>query len=157
MASHLVFTSAQGLQVHVEPGTKSTHDFKVKFMGPHGRLRTPKHIHLIIDLYVKHAVNGPLTIQLRDHLLQVFNQLQPITQYPPTLQVYQPAHATQFAALNDVGLFRMDTCLVINELIFIQEKTNYPSGSATVNLYQDFMTKDMFSVIQSATWVGPGG
>ena len=156
MPSQVAFTSAQGMQIHVEPGRKSQHDFRVRFMGPHGKLRTPKHIHLIIELYVKHAYNGPLTLQLRDHLLQVFDQLRPITKYPPTLQVYQPGQVKQFAALNAVGEFQMDAFLVINELIFIQEKTNYPDGSATVSLYQSFMEKDMFSVIQSATWVGPG-
>jgi hypothetical protein len=156
MPSHVAFTSAQGIEVHVEPGKKSPFDFKVKFMGPHGRLRTPKHIHLVIELYVKHAFNGPLTLQLRDYFLEVFSKLQPITQYPPTLQVYEPAHINQFLPLNAVGEFPVDLFMVISELISIQERTNYPDGSATVSLYESFMVKDMFSVIQSATWVGPG-
>jgi hypothetical protein len=156
MPSHVAFTSAQGVQVHVQTGNKSEFDFRVRFMGPHGRLRTPKHIHLIIELYVKHAFNGPLTLQLRDYFLQVFHQLQPAAQFPPALQVYQPAHINQFLPLNAVGEFPVDLFMVMSELISIQERTNYPNGSATVSLYQDFMVKDMFSMIQSATWLGPG-
>lgn len=153
----VIFSATGGLQIHVEPGKKSQHDFRVRFMGPHGKLRTPKHIHLIIELYVKHALNGPLTLQLRDHLLQVFHQLHPMDHYPPALQVFQPEHVTPYLPLNAVGEFQADAFLVLNELIFIQEKTNYPEGSATVNLYQGFMVKDMFSMIQAATWIGPGG
>jgi len=32
----------------------------------------------------------------------------------------------------------------------IQEKTNYPEGSLTENLYEDFGVKDRFHVIQKA-------
>lgn len=154
MPSHLIFTSAQGKEIHVEPGKKSQFDFRVRFIGPHGRLRTPKHVHLIVELYVKHAYNGSLTLQLRDHLLHVFDQLQPSQQYPPVLQVFQAAHVNQFLPLNAVGEFPADFFLVVSELIAIQEKTNYPQGSATQRLYKDFVTKDMFSVIQAAAWAG---
>jgi len=37
-----------------------------------------------------------------------------------------------------------------NELTVIQERTNYPEGSLTENLYKDFGVKDRFSVIQKA-------
>lgn len=33
----------------------------------------------------------------------------------------------------------------------IQEKTNYPQGSLTQQLYADFGVKDRFSVINAAT------
>ena len=155
MPSHLVHTTADGRQIHVEPGKKSQFDFRVRFMGPHGKLRTPMHIHLVIELYVKHAFNAPLTLQLREHLLHLFDQLQPVACYPPTLQVFQTAQAAPFSVLDAVGEFSVECFLVLNELIFIQEKTNYPQGSATRSLYEAFMVKDMFSMIQAATWVGP--
>lgn len=41
--------------------------------------------------------------------------------------------------------------LVVTELIMIQEKTNYPEGSLTRQLYEDFGVRDRFSVINSAT------
>jgi hypothetical protein len=41
---------------------------------------------------------------------------------------------------------------VVIELIAIQEKTNYPSGTLTEELYKDLFVKDRFSVIQKATW-----
>jgi hypothetical protein len=41
--------------------------------------------------------------------------------------------------------------LVVSELIFIQEKTNYQGGSLTYKLYQDFGVKDCFTVVNTAT------
>ncbi|MCS7227654.1 MAG: hypothetical protein NZ839_01665 [Endomicrobia bacterium] len=38
----------------------------------------------------------------------------------------------------------------MSELLAIQEKTNYPTGSLTESLYKDFVEKDRFSVIQKA-------
>lgn len=38
----------------------------------------------------------------------------------------------------------------MTELLAIQEKTNYPTGSLTESLYKDFGVKDRFSVIQKA-------
>jgi len=40
--------------------------------------------------------------------------------------------------------------LVVTELMAIQEKTNYPKGSLTESLYEDFGVKDRFQVIQKA-------
>jgi len=49
-----------------------------------------------------------------------------------------------------VGEFPIEFLLVVTELLAIQEKTNYPKGSLTENLYRDFGVKDRFSVIQKA-------
>jgi hypothetical protein len=153
---HLVWTTQNGVEIAVAKGTKpqSPYDFVVKYREPGKRWRTPKHVHLIVELYVKEAYDKALTHQLRNHLLNVFNQVQPITVYPPSLQYFQPAHATQFQALNAVGEMTVEFLLVVSELIFIQEKTNYQTGSLTYDLYKAFGVKDRFSVIHMATYRG---
>jgi hypothetical protein len=153
----LVHTTAQDVPIYVAPGKKSTHDFRVLFMGPYRRLRTPKHVHLIVELYVKQAFNEGLTLKLRDHLLDIFARVQPITNFPPAIQIFDPSAVTPFLLLNDVGEFSVEFFLVVNELIFIQEKTNYPQGSETQRLYRDFTLKDRFSVIGGASWRGRRG
>jgi hypothetical protein len=54
----------------------------------------------------------------------------------------------------EVGECTVEFLLVAIELVAIQEKTNYPLGSLTENLYKDFGVKDRFSVIQKAVWRG---
>jgi hypothetical protein len=154
MGKKHIWTTQQGVEIYVERGNKSQspHDFIVRYKEPGKRLRTPKHVHLIVELYVKEAYNKTLTHDLRDHLIWVFDQVQPITSYPPTLQVYEPNHAQRFAALDNVGEFSVEFLLIVSELIFIQEKTNYPQGSLTKELYEAFGVMDRFSVIHKATY-----
>ncbi len=155
---HLVHTTQDGVEIFVERGKKPTspYDFVVKFRDPRlsSHLRTPKHIHLIVELYVKEAFDKQLTYKLRNHLLWLFDQVQPIQTFPPTLQIFQPQHVLPFKALDQVGEFSVEFLLVVSELIFIQEKTNYPTGSLTRQLYEDFGQKDRFSVIHKAVFRG---
>lgn len=158
LGKQLIWTTQQGVEIAVEKGRKaqSPHDFVVKFRDPQrgGSWRTPKHVHLVVELYVKEAYNRDLTHQLRDHLIGVFDKVQPISSYPPRLQVYKKGDELPFAELDKVGEFSVEFLLVVSELIFIQEKTNYPQGSLTRTLYEAFGREDRFSVINRATFRG---
>ena len=153
---NLIYTTQTGIEIFVEKGRKqqSPYDFRVRFREPGKRGRTPTHVHLIVEMYVKNAFNPKLTLELRNHILDVFNNIQPINYYPPHLQIFRPEHVKQFIDLDRVGEFSVEFMLVATELIMIQEKTNYPRGSLTQRLYANFGVKDRFSVIQSAVFRG---
>jgi hypothetical protein len=148
----LVYTTKSNVQIGVYPGSKpeSPYDFIVKFREPNKRERTPAHVHLIVEMYVKHAYNPSLTLKLRDHVLAMFGQIKPISSFPPSLQVFKLEHVGPFKELDKVGEFSVEFMLVVTELMVIQEKTNYPEGSLTESLYKAFGVKDRFSVIQKA-------
>jgi len=151
-----IYTTKKGVQIFVRKGKKSqsAYDFKVSFREPEKRERTPTHVHLIVEMYVKHAFNPKLTLELKNHMLSVFSKIQPINYYPPRLQVFKPQDTEKFTELDKVGEFTVEFLLVASELIMIQEKTNYPKGSLTQRLYADFAVKDRFSVIQAAVFRG---
>lgn len=152
----LVYTTKANVQIGVYPGRKSESpfDFIVKFREPNKRERTPAHVHLVVEMYVKHAYNPLLTLKLKDHILTMLSQIKPIDSFPPSLQFFIPEHIELFKDLNRVGEFTVEFLLVVTELMAIQEKTNYPKGSLTERLYKDFGVKDRFSVIQKAIWKG---
>lgn len=152
----VVYTTSRGVEIRVYPGRKqqSPHDFIVRFKEPGKKERTPRHVHIIVEMYVKHAYNPELTMQLRDHILKMFAHIQPVDHFPPTLQFFKDEHIEPFRELDNVGEFTVEFLLVVTELIGIQEKTNYPKGSLTESLYRDFGVADRFSVIQKATWRG---
>lgn len=152
----LIYTTQSGVEIFVEKGKKSQspYDFRVRFREPGKRERTPTHVHLIVEMYVKNAFNSRLTLELKNHILNVFSKIQPIDYYPPHLQIFKPEHVKPFTELDMVGEFSVEFMLVTTELIMIQEKTNYPRGSLTQQLYADFGIKDRFSVIQSAVFRG---
>jgi len=152
----IIYTTQKGVEIFVEKGKKqqSPYDFKVRFHEPGKRARTPTHVHIIVEMYVKHAFNPKLTLALKNHLLEVFNKIQPIDYYPPKLQIFNPEDVKPFIELDKVGEFSTEFMLVATELIMIQETTNYPQGSLTQKLYANFGVKDRFSVIQSAVFRG---
>jgi hypothetical protein len=152
----LVYTTNANVRFEVYPGSKqqSPYDFIVKFREPNKRERTPAHVHLIVEMYVKHAYNPSLTLKLRDHILTMLSQIKPVTTFPPALQFFRPEHIEPFKELDKVGEFTVEFLLVAIELVAIQEKTNYPTGTLTENLYKNLGVKDRFSVIQRAVWRG---
>ncbi len=151
-----IHTTQEGVEIFVSQGRKSSNDFVVKYKDRRysTKSRTPKHIHLIVELYVKEAYDKQLTHQLRDYLVSLFDKVRPIDRFPPALQVYKPGNEQPFKKLDAVGEYSVEFLLVVTELIFIQEKTNYPEGSLTKELYEDFGKADRFSVIQKAAWRG---
>ncbi|MDW8105054.1 MAG: hypothetical protein RMM06_05975 [Armatimonadota bacterium] len=152
----VVYVTERNVEIRVYPGKKrqSPHDFIVRFKQPHKRERTPRHVHLIVEMYVKHAYNPSLTLQLRDHILEMFQHIQPVDSFPPSLQFFKREHVEPFRQLDNVGEFTVEFLLVVTELVGIQEKTNYPEGSLTESLYRNFGVADRFAVIQKATWRG---
>lgn len=148
----LVYTTKSNVQIGVYPGRKpeSPHDFIVRFREPNKRERTPGHVHSIVEMYVKYAYNPTLTLKLKDHILTMLSQIEPVNSFPPNLQFFKPEHIEPFKDLDKVGEFNVEFLLVVTELMAIQEKTNYPLGSLTEILYKDFGVKDRFSVIQKA-------
>ncbi|MEW6455262.1 MAG: hypothetical protein AB1410_00925 [Acidobacteriota bacterium] len=148
----VVYTTKTNIKIAVYPGRKSEspYDFIVKFQEPNKRERTPAHVHLIVEMYVKHAHSSLLTLKLKDHILAMLSQIKPVNSFPPSLQFFKAEHIEPFKELDKVGEFSVEFLLVVTELMAIQEKTNYPEGSLTESLYKDFMAKDRFSVIQKA-------
>jgi len=147
-----IYITADDVEIRVYPGRKpeSPYDFIVRYKQLGKRERTPAHIHLIVELYVKYAYNPTLTMELRNHILEMLKHIQPITYHPPKLQFFRKEHIEKFRELDKVGEFSVEFLLVVTELLAIQEKTNYPKGSLTESLYKDFSLKDRFSVIQKA-------
>lgn len=107
---------------------------------------------------MKSVGNEKLTMQMVDHILNdIIHKVSPTTTFPPKLQVFQPAHIYEYRELNRYGEYPVDFLLVITELIQIQEKTNYPSGTLNLNLFRLFREKtDIFTVVSAATFRGRG-
>lgn len=152
LVDDLIYKTVSGTEIMAYPGRKpeSPYDFVVKFRLPGKRERTPSHVHLIVDMYVKHAYNPDLTMELKEHIISMLRSVKPVNSFPPALQFFKPEHVYRFQDLDKVGEFSIEFLLVVTELMAIQEKTNYPTGSLTESLYQDFGVKDRFSVIQKA-------
>jgi hypothetical protein len=156
MELKLMHTTKDNIKVFVSKGTKveSPYDFRVHYQEPNKRVRTPKHIHLIIDLYIKLSRNQELTLKLVDYLIDMMKKLKSETKYPPSLQIYDKRDISQFEELNRYGEYSVEFILLVTELIMIQEKTNYPNGTMNIKVFERFRNKhdDIFAVVSAATF-----
>lgn len=100
----LVYTTKANVQIGVYPGRKpeSPYDFIVKFKEPNKRERTPAHVHLIVEMYVKHAYNPSLTLKLKEHILTMLKSIKPVNSFPPSLQFFKPEHVELYKELDKV-------------------------------------------------------
>ena len=151
----LIYTTKKGVQIFVIPGIKSPNDFIVKYKEPGKRTRTPKHIHLIIDLYLKKAGNHESTLELINKIINIIKHVRPANNFPPQLDQFIPTISEQFADLDKYGEYSVEFLLVIAELIMIQEKTNYPDGTLNLDVFSNFYNgADIFSIVSTATYRG---
>ena len=151
-----VWATEGNVQLVVGQGTKSDHDFIVRYKEPGKAQRTPQHVHLIVDLYLKRMGNRELTSHLVDHIINnILKKVQASNSYPPAMQVFDPTCVEQFKPLEQYGEYSIEFLLVVIEFIMIQEKTNYPTGTITIRMFEKFRAgADIFSVISASTFSG---
>src|SRR3989338_116852 len=125
----LMHTTKERINVFVSKGEKkeSQFDFRVHYQEPNKRVRTPKHIHIIIDLYMKLSKNQELTLKFVDYLISMMQSLTPETKFPPSVQISNHPFS-DFSELNQYGEYNVEFICAVTELIMMQEKTNYPNG-----------------------------
>lgn len=160
---HLLHTTKRGTKIGVDKGKKpqSAKDFIVRYQEPGKRERTPKHIHIIIDLYIKREHEPALTAQLVDCVIEVIKHIKPARTFPPKFQFFPHYKGLpccrgalkRFRRLNTFGEYSVEFLLAVAELVMIQEKTNYPCGTMNLRLFQKFRERaDIFSVVSAATF-----
>jgi len=151
----LIKTTSDNVQILVSKGSKSEspHDFRVHYKEPGKRTRTPKHIHIIIDLYMKLSKNQELTLKFVDYLISMMQSLTPETKFPPSVQISNHPFS-DFSELNQYGEYNVEFICAVTELIMMQEKTNYPNGNLNVKVFKMFRNnhKDIFAVVGAATF-----
>jgi hypothetical protein len=151
-----IYKTKKDIKIMVSKGTKtqSPFDFRVHYKEPSKRVRTPKHVHIIIDLYMKLSRDRELTMKLVDHIIEnIIKKVQPATKFPPILQIFSEKQIHEFSALDNYGEYSVDFILPVCELIMIQEKTNYPTGILNLRLFEKFRrNEDIFSVVSAATF-----
>ena len=151
-----LYRTTNNINIYIERGNKSDYDFIVRYQEPGKRVRTPQHIHIIVDLYRKREAEHHLTNAFVDHIISnIIKPSVPATSYPPALNVFDTAQISQFEGLSGISEYSVEFLLVVIELIMLQERTNYPEGALNLKLFQKFRNnEDIFSVVSAATFRG---
>lgn len=152
--AEVIYKTKEDIEIVIDRGGKSEFDFIVRYRDPRRkRIRTPKHIHLVVDLFAKKTGNPILYIEIIDYILNVIKSIKPSTTTTPNLQIFRSGDEKRFEPLNDFGEYSAEFLLVTVELIMIQEKTNYPNGTLNLRLFEKLRNSDdIYSIVSSATF-----
>lgn len=151
--------------IYVFQGSLSQYDILIKYRKDGTRIRTPKHIHWVVDILMKMQGNETLTKQYLVAIQHCWNTCSPLPDNSyETLKTLvedgeQAIDIEQYSLLNSFGEYDVEFLYVLMELLAVQEKTNradaYMFGSIIEELLET--DRDIFKIISTAGFGGRRG
>lgn len=122
-------------------------------------VRTPKHIHWVIDLLIKKEHDRDLTLDFINYLFSMYDKIQSFRnkaeQQKCELKFTSPEKLKKYDPLNKYGEHSVEFIGHIIELLSIEEKTGFEGAFMFKNVLQALKEeKDIFSIVSTATHNG---
>ena len=119
-------------------------------------VRTPKHIHWVIDLLIKKEHDRNLTLEFINYLFSMYDKIQPFKskaeQQKCELNFTNPENLKKFEELNKYGQYSIEFIGHVIELLSIEEKTGFEGAFMFKKVLQALKDeKDIFSIVSTAT------
>ena len=142
-------------------GKNSDLDIVVKYKDKYTKsvVRTPKHIHWVIDLLIKKEHNEKLTLEFINYLFEMYDRITPFKtkeeQQKCELKFTNPENLKKFEELNKYGQYSVEFIGHVIELLSIEEKTGFDGAFMFKGVLKALKEKkDIFSIVSSATHNG---
>ena len=151
--------------IYVFQGNLSHFDIVIKYKKDGKRIRTPKHIHWVVDTLMKMQGNETLTKKYLLAIQNCWNTCVPLTNNDfVTLKALiengeEDIEITQFFDLNVFGEYDVEFLYVLMELLAVQEKTNRSDAYMFGNIIEELLEadRDIFKIISTAGFGGRRG
>lgn len=151
--------------IYVFQGTLSQFDIVIKYKKDGKRIRTPKHIHWVVDILMKMQGNETLTKQYLETIQSCWNTCVPLTNNDyNTLKVLietgeEEIDIEKYFNLNTFGEYDVEFLYVLMELLAIQEKTNRADAYMFGKIIEELLEadRDIFKIISTAGFGGRRG
>lgn len=156
------FTLHDGTVIGVFQGTRGENpdlDILIKYQQKDKRVRTPKHIHWVIDILIKKEHDKKLTLEFLKYLRAMWEQVESFKnkadQQRCELKMTSHDRIKKFESLDDYGEYTVEFIGHLIELMMRMEKT----GLARAFVFKDLLTalideEDIFRIVSKATQVG---
>lgn len=148
--------------IYVFKGSLSKFDILIKYKEGEKRIRTPKHIHWVVDILLKQGREKSLTNDFLILLQSCWKECTPLENNDYlTIKKFIDTQLKKFdydkySDLNKFGEYPIDFLFVLMNLLSVQEKTNrsdaYMFGSIIDELLEDEL--DIFSIVSTAGFRG---
>ena len=142
-------------------GANPDHDILIKYQETGKRLRTPKHIHWVIDLLIKKEHNKELTLNFMKYLREMYDKVEAFKSKQDRanfiLKETSKEKLKPFEELNKYGEYKIEFIGHLIELIIKMEKNTPPEKPARV--FKELMDamiqeKEIFVIVSKATQIG---
>lgn len=151
--------------VYVFQGKLSQFDILVKYKKGDSRIRTPKHIHWVVDVLMKMQGNERLTREYLQAIQNCWLTCEPLPNNDfATIRTLiergeRAVDIERYSALNSFGEYKVDFLYVLMELLAVQEKTNRADAHIFGEILEDLLEddRDIFKIVQAAGFAGRKG
>ena len=148
--------------IYVFQGNLSQFDIVIKYRKSGTRIRTPKHIHWVVDVLMKLQGNEELTRQYLQAIQNCWNSCVPLlnNSYETLKTLIETGERDidieKFFSLNVFGEYDVEFLYVLMELLAVQEKTNRADAYMFGNIIQELLEtdRDIFKIISTAGYGG---
>jgi len=139
-------------------GYNIDHDVLLKYKEPRKRIRTPKHIHWVIDLLIKKEHNKELTLRFMRYLREMYDKVNAFESKEDRrrceLKETIREKLKEFEELNKYGEYKVEFIGHLIELMIKMEKNTPPEKPARV--FRELMEallneKEIFVIVSKAT------
>lgn len=153
-----------GVTIGIFAGSRghiADHDIIIKYQEDGKRVRTPKHIHWVIDMLIKKEHNKKLTLKFMKYLREMYDRVKGFESKEDrdncTLTETTHEKLKEFEELNDYGEYSVEFIGHLIELMIKMEKNMPPEKPARVfKELMDSMIKEdeIFVIVSKATQIG---
>ena len=142
-------------------GANPDHDILIKYHEQGKRIRTPKHIHWVIDLLIKKEYNKELTIKFMKYLREMYDKVEGFKSKADRqkceLKETTKEKLKPFEELNKYGEYKVEFIGHLIELMIKIEKNTPADKPARV--FKELMDamiqeKEIFVIVSKATQIG---
>ncbi|MDP3916767.1 MAG: hypothetical protein Q8Q42_00580 [Nanoarchaeota archaeon] len=142
-------------------GHNPDHDILIKYKEDGKRVRTPKHIHWVIDILVKKEHDKELTMKFLKYLRDMYERVEGFCSKEDRakceLRETTPEKLEEFNELNKYGEYSVEFIGHLIELMIKMEKNMPPEKPARV--FKELMDsilqeKEIFVIVSKATQIG---
>lgn len=148
--------------IYVFQGSLSQFDIVIKYKKDGKRIRTPKHIHWVVDILMKMQGNESLTKQYLKAIQNCWNTCIPLANNDyNTLKMLieegeKEIDIEQYSHLNGFGEYDVEFLYVLMELLAVQEKTNRADAYMFGKIIEELLKtdRDIYKIISTAGFGG---
>lgn len=148
--------------IYVFQGNLSQFDIVIKYKKNGTRLRTPKHIHWVVDILMKMQGNEILAKRYLQAIQNCWNFCVPLVNndYVSLKSLVENGEKDididQFFSLNAFGEYDVEFLYVLMELLAVQEKTNRADAYMFGRIIDELLEvdRDIFKIISTAGFGG---